>query len=129
MNDQNDFVWIAQATTALDESARDLDAATLSRLNRVRQAALQQKRSRRVSWMLPAGLAGACAMVLAIGVWHGAVREPALPTLPNAELVHSVNWSNGADDLELVANEDNIELYQDLDFYAWLDTQNQEHDG
>ena len=39
----DDEAWIDRAKALLDESAENLDAATLSRLNRARQAALAQR--------------------------------------------------------------------------------------
>ncbi len=62
--------WIAQARRLLDESAEGLDAATLSRLNRARQAAIAPRLRRMPRpWLLPTGLAGACAMLLVVAIW------------------------------------------------------------
>lgn len=73
--------WTDQARRLLDESAQTLDAATLSRLNRARQAALALRvPRRRAGWLfLPAGFAGACALLLAVGVWHGRGGPTAMP--------------------------------------------------
>ena len=64
--------WTGQAKQVLDESAQNLDAATLSRLNRARQRALEQARPRALRpWFVPAGLASACAVLIAVAVaWH-----------------------------------------------------------
>ena len=125
MNEFDNHVWVGQAKTLLDQSAEGLDAATLSRLNRVRQAALAQARSRAAQrWFLPAGLASACMLMLAVAAWHsyapsGVARPPALPLTASA---------NGGD-IDLVSSDDSLELYQNLEFYAWLDAQDQDFDG
>lgn len=103
--------WIERATALLDDSARNLDAATVSRLNRARQAALAQPRSAARRWLLGAGFAGAaaCALALAIGL-HRFGAEVA-PDKAGAQ----------ADDVDLInADEDTLDLYENLDFYAWL---------
>ncbi|HSN00423.1 MAG TPA: hypothetical protein VLS52_05400 [Rudaea sp.] len=119
--------WTERAKSLLDESAQALDAATLSRLNRARQAALAPRR--RAAWLfLPAGLAGACALLLAVGVWHG---RRALTTTPaQAPVAASANGNAvNAGDLDMIASGDDMEMMQDVDFYAWLDAQDQDNNG
>jgi len=109
--------WTQAANSLLEDSTHHLDAATLSRLNRARQNALTQRRTP-ARWIVPAGLASACALLLAVAVWHG--RAPPMPT------------DAAAIDLPVSASEaltDDDELYEDLDFYAWLDAQNPEPQG
>lgn len=114
--------WVRQATDLLDDAARDLDAATLSRLNRARQAALELHRPRAARvWLLPAGLASACMLLLAFAVWqphrHEEAARAAAPT--------AAGKANDAD----LSDEASLEFYQDLEFYAWLDAQNKGGDG
>jgi len=114
--------WINQANQVLDDSVRDLDAATLSRLNRARQAALARQRARPRAWLLPAGLASACALLLAIGVWLPRHRTETPPTVLLA--------TGAADAVDNGDNEESsAEFYQNLEFYAWLDAQNKGGDG
>jgi uncharacterized protein DUF3619 len=119
--------WVRQAKTVLDDSAQALDASTLSRLNRARQAALAQNRPRvRQRWFMPAGLAGACVLMLAVAVWHsyapiGGTTDAPVPALT------AKNVSEG--DIDLVSSDDGLEFYQDLEFYAWLDAQDQGFDS
>jgi hypothetical protein len=111
--------WLQQAKALLDESARDIDGASLSRLNRARQAALAQRRVR--TWQ-PAWIgatAGACALLIAVGIWH-APQVAETPTL-------AVNPI--ADEFDLVASDDNMELAQNLDFYTWLEVQDDDAEG
>ena len=122
--------WTDQARSLLDESAQALDAATLSRLNRASQAALAQRTPRRhAAWMfLPAGLAGACALLLAVGLWQGRRAPTAMPA--QAAVAASANGGVvNAGDLDMIASGDDLEMMQDLDFYAWLDEQDQDNNG
>lgn len=113
--------WLDRSLALLDQSAESLDAATLSRLNRARQAALVQPRLRH--WRIGLVLAGATAVALAIGVGHRGFAP--LPPLP-AE--HAAVADGGALDA-LAADDDSLELTEDLDFYAWLDAQQHDVDG
>jgi hypothetical protein len=130
MNDRNDnqfdrAAWIAQAKQLLDDSARDLDGASVSRLNRARQAALQRvvRRAPR-PWLLPTGLASACALLLAVAVWqphHGSASNTA-----NGVAGDTITADTNVDG---TTDEDSPEFYQDLEFYAWLDAQGKDGDG
>jgi hypothetical protein len=71
------------------------------------------------AWWLPAaGLAASCALILAVVAWYPSahVAGPAAPAHPAAS-----ETEIGADD--------GIEFYQDLEFYAWLDAEDQESGG
>lgn len=109
--------WTDQARRLLDDSAQALDGASLSRLNRVRQAALAARPAQRRAWLwMPAGLATACALLLAVGVWQARVPSPSGIPVQAAASGQAVN----AGDLDLIASGDSLEMMQDLDFYAWL---------
>jgi hypothetical protein len=113
-------LWLEQAKSLLDESARDLDAATLSRLNRARQASLQLRTPRvRRSWLMPASVASACVLLMALAVW----QRPFLSSQPGGvtTMKNPVGLSDG--DADIVSSEDTLEFYQDLEFYAWLDAE------
>jgi hypothetical protein len=119
MNEFEQQPWIDDARALLDESAQALDGASLSRLNRARQAALAQRRQRRrVSWWLPvAGVACSAALLLAVTVW-------APHRAPGAAPAQHATASLSGD-----AEDESIEFYQNLEFYAWLDAQEQETGG
>ncbi|HEX6834314.1 MAG TPA: hypothetical protein VF132_12335 [Rudaea sp.] len=121
MNNERLPEWTAQAKGLLDESARDLDAATLSRLNRARQAALGTRRARGRTWMFPAGLASACMLLLAVAFW----QHPLAPSaMPGGDAL-----AGSPTDSEIVSGDDTLEFYQDLAFYAWLDAQQDNDNG
>jgi cytochrome c-type biogenesis protein CcmH/NrfG len=126
-NDATNRAWLGQAKVLLDQSAQGLDAGTMSRLNRARQAALAGSRPRAARrWFLPAGLASACVLLLAVAAWHS-YAPPGMLRLPALPLTASGNSNSG--DIDLVSGDDSLELYQDLEFYAWLDAQDQGSDG
>jgi hypothetical protein len=106
----DDARWVDRATALLDASAENLDAATLSRLNRARQAALASRRGGWRPWTVGAGLAGAAAAMLAIAVGlHTRVAAP-VPL--------------DANDIDVLSSDDDtLDLSENLDFYAWLETQ------
>ena len=118
MNEFDKQPWIGRTRELLDESAQTLDAATLSRLNRARQAALAQRAPWRLpAWMPAVGFACA-ALLVAVVLWvpqrHGELATPHAPTV-------AMDADIGADD--------SIEFYQNLDFYAWLEAQDADIDG
>lgn len=116
MNAPDEARWLAHVRTQLDDDARDLDAATASKLNRARQHALDQGLVRRWSgYRFPAyAVAASIAAVLAVSVLVG-VPEPTEPI--------SVAAASSADDLELLAGTEELEMIEDLEFYAWLELQ------
>jgi len=100
---------------ALDEKAEGLDAATLSRLRQARERALARRPGSpgRLAWpgggaARWAGALAGVALLLVAGwtVW----RQAAGPALPVA-----------GDDLEVLASAEDLSLYQELDFYLWLE--------
>ncbi|MBI2398762.1 MAG: DUF3619 family protein [Xanthomonadales bacterium] len=112
-HDRDDETWTQRIRSELETSARDLDAATLSRLNQARQQALQTAaKPRPRAWMWPTTLATAFSLALAVAIWPRLVPEP-VPA-PTAAL---------PDDFPMLAEGAAIELYEELDFYAWLDAQ------
>ena len=101
-----DEAFLASGKALLDESVRDLDADVVARLRQARYRALKAK-PRPFFWLLPAsGLAAASVAVLAVSLW---LYQPARP-VP----VHSV------EDIEILTSAENLELFDDLEFYGWL---------
>lgn len=111
----HDAPWLDAARRTLDEDAAAFDAATLSRLNRARQAALDAARTpRRPRALLPWAFAAAAACgALALAIVPRVMAPPEVP---------SAMTGTGAD-FELLATGEELTLYEDLEFYAWLDSQ------
>lgn len=115
MSDPNDMTpkQTDRARELLDQSVEKIDPHTVHRLQRARAAALRSEsptRAARPGWLVPAaGLAVAASLVLAVMTM--------LPTSTdrNAPAVASV------DDIEILFAKDDLNLYEDLEFYAWLD--------
>lgn len=116
--DVTDEAFATRAGDRLRKRADELDAATLSRLNRARQRALdelpgQAGPQRNPNWWIPAG---AVAIVVAAVVvqWSGGTREPDWP------LSQSPVTAKNAIDFELLMDPDDLEMIEDLEFFAWL---------
>ncbi|HEY4367921.1 MAG TPA: hypothetical protein VGN07_11870 [Steroidobacteraceae bacterium] len=97
----------------LDESIEHLDGRTLSRLTRARHAALDEaQRARHASlrrWWVPAtGLAATAVLAVMIGQGR---REPVASPVADGSLL---------DDFEIVADADNLDMLEDVEFYSWL---------
>jgi hypothetical protein len=91
----------------LDHGCDALDGYTLSRLNRIRHAAMEHKQSPMRSIWLPAGgFVTACMMVLAVSLNTG--QSDPVPVTPALE------------DLEILTSSENLELFEDYEFYQWL---------
>jgi hypothetical protein len=117
MNATDEARWLAQLRAQLNEDAHNLDAATASRLNRARQRALDEGLGRRRSALgfLGYALAAGIAAVLAVNVLVR-VPEPSEP-------MPAVVAAPGVDDIELLAGSEELEMIEDLEFYAWLELQ------
>lgn len=116
-NDDERFA--REARRVLREGADGLDAATLSRLNRARQAALAEyeARRRRPAWLRGAwqpALGAAAVATLAVALWVG--RDPGGPP---ASMVDAQR-PEAALDLEVVLADESMEMLEDLEFYDWV---------
>jgi len=110
-DDELDPATAQRVRAQLDQGAEQLNVYTVQRLARARAAALNGERApRRVrSWWLPAlGTAVAAALVVSV----------TLRVMPQPE---SVVADVATFDLELLTSNDDLELYQEMEFYAWLD--------
>ncbi len=111
MNESDDK-FAREAKALFDESIDRLDAATLSALNRRRQAALEAARKERREWLRWAPAFGVtAAIVVAVMV-----------ALPRTDVVDVVP----PDDMDILLGEDSIEMLEELEFYAWMELQDGE---
>jgi hypothetical protein len=114
MTERDEDPWTECIRQKLEHSARDLDAATLSRLNQARQRALLAARSAKPRpWLWRAAFATAGALTLAIAIRPPGVTPPVSPPVPTTQ----------PEDFTMLAGDEQLDLYQELDFYAWLDAQ------
>lgn len=94
---------------SLDNSVDALDANTISKIRQIRAQAIEKAEGRKANnWqrLLVGGLATACVMVLAVVLL---LKSPgSMQSVP-------------VDDIELISSSDNLELFEDLEFYEWLE--------
>ncbi len=99
----------------LDLSLTTLDAMTQSQLTQARYKALAHAETKRFDlgrWFT--GLATAAVMALLVITVMPTTKLPDNQQLANQQLASDPEWV-------LVSDMDEIELYQDLEFYQWLD--------
>jgi len=95
------------------ESVQGIDGETRSRLTRARAKAVEAAGSRRHGWLstpsrfIPLGGVAAVALVAAL-VWP----NPDAPVGPVEASVFN--------DLDILLADENLDLFEDLEFYAWL---------
>tara|TARA_R110000772_G_scaffold38354_9_gene90533 strand:- start:3182 stop:3535 length:354 start_codon:yes stop_codon:yes gene_type:complete len=98
----------------LDNSCDRLDAQTLSRLNYARHQALEGKHTAFFQRRVFTGSAlAACLMVLGLGFY--------IQTDSQAELDIALSE---LEDIEILSADENLELYEDIEFYQWLSMNN-----
>jgi hypothetical protein len=104
-------IFLDKVTATLDSAAEDLDTITRTRLRGLRREALasaDMKDSQK--WWVPATSLATVAILL--------VLTASLWTLSPDEnsLLHS------PEDIALLSGQEGPELYENLDFYLWLDS-------
>ena len=107
MTENNEQKFVDAIKTGFKQSVRDLDTNTLSKLMRLRRIALEGKlRKSFIRVFIPAG--AAVAACLALLIYGLAVKSPVAPAVT-------------ADDIELISSSNSIDLYEELEFYQWLE--------
>lgn len=110
----NEDQFEQQLKQTLDQGNAAMDGETLSHLRRARHQALaaQHRPAYANRWIPATAMAGAAA--LAVGLWlHQPVQK-------NQVLVA------GLEDIDLLAAQEDIDFYEELDFYLWLESQQQQ---
>ena len=104
-----------RAKQAFDSSVDELDAATLSKLNQGRHAALSQASGSRplMRWAPAGGLAVAAVVAMVM------VQSPNVVETPPGST---------AADFEILLGEDNLDMLENLEFYEWLDVADSDED-
>ncbi len=109
----NDKRLEENAKALFDDSVARLDAATLSKLNQGRQAALAELADESlakqwVRWMPATGVATAALVAIVV------LRGPSQIDVPFAS-------DPTINDFEILIGEDALEMIEDLEFYSWID--------
>ena len=126
MNEKEPDERLARAAQRLlRRSADELDAATLARLKRARQNALAGLdgggwgRLRFGAWRPAVGVAALCATALiAVGLWFG---QAGGPHLPGESLPVSAQADSPGDLEVMLADQENLDMIEDLEFYNWVE--------
>ncbi len=104
----DDRAFVSRSGKVLDDLAEGLSSRDQIRLAQARKAALAGKPAGSVRrWWLPVGgLVTAAVMGLALTLWMPpAGNNPGVPVM---------------EDLELLAAAEEVDFYDELDFYLWL---------
>lgn len=106
-----------RAKALFDASVDGLDARTRSRLTQARHAALaalaQQREPFMRRWWLPAAGLATAALAAVIVVFN----------LNPAANEHQFAAASLAEDMDILSGAENIELLEDMEFYAWLESE------
>lgn len=103
----NDREFESRIKAQLDEDLDALDPAISQRLQRARKDALDTlKPARYPIWQPAVGFALAILLVMAVVIWPW--RQPGSPS------------ATALADFDLIAADDSLQLFEELDFYEWL---------
>lgn len=97
---------VSQVRDALDDSVKRIDAETSQRITAARQAALAKAPKRFSMPKFFAATATALSIFVAV-------------LLVNTQLNQNLE-TESVEAIELIASQDTIDLYEELEFYTWL---------
>lgn len=115
---KQDDPMISQIKQELDAGLDQLDPAIAARLRAGRNKAMAQATKEPSSvwaFLRPqrlAGFATAIMLLILLSHWH-----PSRPDMPE----------NRIDEMELLAQQGSLDMYKDMDFYAWLAKSDETH--
>jgi hypothetical protein len=111
---QTEEAFLQRVKSTLDERAAQLDANVVRDLRQARQGALDSLHKPRRIWQ-PVGLAAMLATLVIVVV--------------SLQLMHSIPPSptQGIADMALLGADDDFDLYENIDFYQWLELE--KHNG
>jgi hypothetical protein len=105
MNTQHEKTFIEAVRRGLARHEDSVDAVTAARLRAMRSTVLTTRPTRRHTWYPAVALASAAAVLVAVAIW---LQQPA------GDAALPQDW-------EALASSADMELIEELDFYAWLD--------
>ena len=112
---QSEQQFLNNISDELDRSCDGLDGHTQSRLNSIRHAALEHGRKSLSRTLLSpfGGLVTACVLVLVVGMlYQGQLEIPAQAGPDNISPM---------EDLDILTSAESLELFENLEFYQWLE--------
>ncbi len=107
--------FLDKASDALDKSCDSMDGQTLSRLNRIRHAAIEHgKQSQGRTFLSPfGGLITACVLVFVVSVFYPGQSNVKVPVTPDG--------GTAIEDLDILTSTESLEFFENLEFYQWLE--------
>jgi len=105
MSPNEDKAFVDDVRQHLHRHAHNLDELTSARLGAIRKRALDEETRPVIGWLPVGGLATAAVALLAVAIWAIAPQAP--DGVPG--------------DLELLAQVEDLELIEELEFYVWLE--------
>jgi hypothetical protein len=118
-NEPGDNELEHKARALFEDSVERLDARTRSKLTQARNRALDEvaKGGGRRRWIwAPVGGAALAAAVAVVMVWGGLRSTPEAGGL-------------ALEDIDIVADSENLDMLEDVEFYMWLDQAPDPHTG
>jgi hypothetical protein len=109
--DQIDQQFVKGIKQELDRSCQQLDAATLSRLNRIRHAALASSVSLMGNWGNVFASAIFSVVLMVVLAFYLVPSDELVPGNPNLTELEA---------MEILSDEESLDFYQDFEFYQWL---------
>lgn len=114
---ERDEIMIQTVRRELDRSTGDLEGTLAGRLAEIRAGAVTEAARRRFPfiprWVTVGGVATLTAAAVAGIIWFTA---PSLEPVP-------VAVQDDPEQVEMIAANDHIQLYEDIEFYHWLAAQ------
>lgn len=110
--DKREKKFLQRIKEELDAGVERLDPVTLARLKSCRMRALEKAHQRGwrfadiPRWVTAGGFATVTVAVVAVSLWFAAPRRNLVAANP--------------EDVQIVASQEQLELYDDLEFYRWL---------
>ena len=106
-----------RAKELFDESVGTLDGRTRSALTQARHAALAEfeKHKDQGAWKIWGPLSGVVTAALVVAMVFG-------PVWTTTQQAAQESGAMPFEDFDIVADAENLELLENLDFYAWLDS-------
>jgi hypothetical protein len=112
---QSEQQFLNNISDELDRSCDGLDGHTQSRLNSIRHAALEHGRKSLSRTLLSpfGGLVTACVLVLVVGMLYQGQPETPIQIAPDS--------ISPMEDLDILTSAESLELFENLEFYQWLE--------
>lgn len=120
MNDEQQR-FVDRARASLDASSQQLPPALEGRLRAIRYTALASSRRPERAWLPAMAAAVLVAVVSGVSLFS-------VPREENVITLARIAVDDGAADFDILTRDAPLELYQNLDFYYWLD-QGEGHAG